>query len=123
MSQKIIKISIDEIYSKPPKNIHSTNKTNFYHFDNIWSLDILDLKEYGLEKNRGYWYILVVIDNFSSFGGTVALKSQNAETIKDSFEIIIRCAKRSLNSIETDWDEEFNIKIFQNSLNNNNLGQ
>ena len=46
----------------------------FSYIDIIGSLDILDLKDYGPEKNRGYRYILVVIDNFSKIGWTVPLK-------------------------------------------------
>ena len=51
MTQKNIKIFINEIFSKPPKNYYPTNKTDVYHIDDIWSLDILDLKDYGPENN------------------------------------------------------------------------
>ena len=53
MTQKNIKIFINEIYSKGPKKFYATNKTNVYYIDDIWSLDILDLKDYGPENNRG----------------------------------------------------------------------
>ena len=86
MAQKNIKIIINENYSKPPKKNYPTNKTDVYHIDDIWSLDILDLKDYGIENNRGYRYVLVIIDNFSKFGWAVPLKNKNAQTIKDSFE-------------------------------------
>ena len=69
---------IDEIYSKPPKKNYSTNKTDVCHNDHLWSLDILDFKNYGPEKTRRYRYVLVVIDNFSKFGLPVPLKSKNA---------------------------------------------
>ena len=69
MTQKNIKIFIKENYSKPPKKNFATNKTDVHHIDDIWSLDILDLKNYGAENNRGYRYVLVIIDNFSKFGG------------------------------------------------------
>ena len=74
MSQKSIKIFINEIYSKLPKKNYATNKTDVYHIDDTWSLDILDLKDYGPKNNRNYRYVLVVIDNFSKFGLTVPLK-------------------------------------------------
>ena len=44
MSQKNIKIFINEIFSKGPKMNYATNKTDVHHVDDIWSLDILDLK-------------------------------------------------------------------------------
>ena len=121
MTQKNIKIFINEIYSKPPKKNYSTNKTDVYHIDDIWSLDILDLKDYGPETNRGYRYVLVIIDNFSKFGWTSALKNKSAQTIKDSFENILISSKRSPNLIETDRGKEFYNNIFQDFLNKNNF--
>ena len=54
MRQKSLKKFIAEIYSKGPKKNYPTNKTDVYHIDDVWSLDILDLKDYGPESNRGY---------------------------------------------------------------------
>ena len=61
-------------------------QTDIYHFDGIWSLDILDPEDYGPENNRRYRYALVTIDNFSKYGWTIPLKSKNAGTIKDSWK-------------------------------------
>ena len=121
MTQKNIKIFINEIYSKPPKKYYATNKTDVYHIDDIWSLDILDLKDYGPENNRGYRYVLVIIDNFSKFGWTVPLKNKNAQTIKNSFENILVNSKRKPNLIESDRGKEFYNIIFQDFLNKNNI--
>ena len=121
MTQKNIKIFINEIYSKPPKKNYATNKTDVYHIDDTWSLDILDLKDYGPENNRGYRYVLVTIDNFSKYGWTVPLKNKNAQTIKDSFENILISSKRKPNLIESDGGKEFYNNIFQDFLNKNNI--
>ena len=121
MSQKNIKIFINEIYSKPPKKYYPTNKTDVYYIDDIWSLDILDLKDYGPENNRGYRYVLVTIDNFSKFGWTIPLKNKNAQTIKDSFENILTNSKRKPNLVESDRGKEFYNNIFQDFLNKNNI--
>ena len=121
MTQKNIKIFINEIYSKPPKRNYATNKTDVYFINDIWSLDILDLKDYGPKNNRGYRYVLVVIDNFSKFGWTVPLKNKNAQTIKDSFENILINSKRKPNLIESDRGKEFYNNIFQDFLNKNDI--
>ena len=76
------KMFIIENFSKPPKKNYATNKTDVYHMDDLWSLDILDLIDYSPENNRGYRYVLVIIDNFSKFGWTVPLKNENAPTKK-----------------------------------------
>ena len=121
MTQKNIKIFINEIYSKPPKKNYITNKTDVYYIDDIWSLDILDLKDYGPENNKGYRYILVTIDNFSKYGWTIPLKNENGQTIKDSFENILISSKRKPNLIESDRGKEFYNNIFQDFSNKNNI--
>ena len=85
-TQKTIKFFIHEIYSKPPKLNYTTNKTDVYHIDDIWSLELLDLKYCGPENNRGQIFVLVVIDNFSKFDWTAPLKTKNDQTITNSFE-------------------------------------
>ena len=121
MTRKDIKTFIKEIYSRGRKKNYATNKTNVYHFDDIWSMDILDLKDYGPENNRNHRYVLVIIDNFSKFGWTIPLKNKNAQTIKDSFKNILMSSKRKPNLIETDRGREFYNNIFQDFLNKNNI--
>ena len=121
MTQKIIKIFINEIYSKPPKSNYVTNKTDVYHIDDTWSLDILDLKDYGPENNKYFRYVLVIKDNLSKFGCTVPLRKKNAQTIKDFFENILISSKRKPGLTETDRGKEFYTTIFQDFSNKNNI--
>ena len=121
MTQKNIKIFINEIYSKPPKKNYITNKTDVYHIDDIWSLDILELKDYGPENNRGYRYVLVIVDNFSKYGWTIPLKNKNARTIKNSSENNLIISKRYPNLIESDRGKEFYNIMFQDFLNKNDI--
>ena len=95
MTQKNNKLFINEISSKPPKKNYATNQTDVYHIDDIWSLDITDLKDYGPEDNKGYRYVLVILDDYSKLGWTVLLKNKNAQTIKDSFENILISSKKN----------------------------
>ena len=117
MTQKTVKIFTNEIYSKPPKRNYSTNKTDVYHIDSIWSLDILDLKDYGHENNRGYRYVLVIIDNFSKFGWITPLKNKNLQTIEDFFENILISSNRRPNLIETDRGKFFYNNFFSRFFN------
>ena len=121
MTQKNIKIFINEIYFKPPKKNYVTNKTDVYQIDEISSLDILDLKDYDPKNNRVYRNVLVIIDNFSKFGFTVPFKNKNSQSIKDSFENILIRSKRKPNLIKTDRGKEFYNNIFQDFLNKNNI--
>ena len=74
MSQKAIEFFLDENYSKASTKNYPTKKTDVYYIDDSWSLDILDLRDYGLGNNRIYRYVLVVIDNFSKSGWTIFFK-------------------------------------------------
>ena len=121
MTHKNIKIFINEIYSKGPNKNYITNKTDVYHIDDTWSMDILDLKNYGPENNRGYRYVLILIDGFSKFGWTTALKNKSAQTIKDYFENILSSSKRKPKLIETDRGKDFYNNMFQDFLNKNNI--
>ena len=78
----------------------------------------LDLKGNGPEKNRGYRYVLVIIDNFLKIGFTIPLKNKNAQTIKDSFEKTLISSKRKPNLIELDRVREFYNNIFQDLQKN-----
>ena len=102
MTKKNNKIFVNEIYSKANKKIYPTNNTDVFHFDDIWSLDTLDPKNYGPENNKWYRYVLVIIVSFSKFGFTVPLKNKNAQTIKDSFEKNLINSKRKPNLIESE---------------------
>ena len=120
MTLKNIKIFINEIYSKPPEKNYSTNKTDVYHIDDILSLDILGLKDYGAENIRGYRYVVVIIDSFSKFSWTAPLKKK-AHTLKDSFENIILSSKRKPGLIESDRGKKLYSNIFQDFPNKNKI--
>ena len=119
--ENLTKIFIDEIYSKPPKKNYPTKKTIIKSIDDTWSSDLLDMNDYGPENNKGYRYILVVIDNISKFGWTIPLKYKHAQSITDSFSQIIKTSRRKPNLLETGDGKEYVNKIFNEFLNNNNI--
>ena len=121
MKKDLTKIFIDEVYSKPPKKNYPTNKTLIKSIDDTWSSDLLDMNDYGPKNNKGYRYILVVIDNFSKFGWTIPLKNKFSQSIKDAFSEIIKSSNRKPNLLETDDGKEYVNKIFNEFLNNNKI--
>ena len=121
MTQKTNKIIINEICSTPPKTNNATNKRDVYHIDVIWSLDMIDFKDYGPENNRGYRFALVIIDNFCKFGWTVPLKNKIAQTIKDSFKNLLINSKRKQSFLEGDRITGFYNSFFQHFWNQNNI--
>ena len=102
MTQKSFRTFKDEIYLKAPEKNYVINKTDVCHIDDNWSSDLLDLKDYGPQDNRGYRDVLVMIENFSKFGGIVPLKIENAQTIQDTLEKILESPKRKPKIFESD---------------------
>ena len=90
MKKDLTKIFISEIYSKPTKKIFPTNKTIIKSIDDTWSSDLLDMNDYGIKNNKGYRYILVVIDKFSKIGWTIPLKNKYAQSITDAFSQVVK---------------------------------
>ena len=117
----LIKIFINEIYSRPPNKNYETNKTMIKSIDDTWSSDLLDMNDYGIKNNKGYRYILNVVDNFSRFGWTIPLKNKYAQSITDAFSQIIKTSRRKPNLLETDDGKEYVNKIFNEFLNNNKI--
>ena len=114
-----IKIFFEEKYSKPPKKTYPTNKIVYNHIDEIWSIDLADMVDYKISNNKGFRYIFVIIDNFSTFLLCVRLK--NSQTITNEFSNILTTSKRSPLKIESDRGAEFYSSIFQNFLKHKNF--
>ena len=121
MTQKSVKIFINEIYSQGPEKIYNTIEKDVYHIDNIWTLNILDLKVYGPENKRSCRCVLVLIDRISNFGWAVAIRNKDAITLKNNLQKILLNSKRKQNLGESDQRTELYKNIFRNFLNNTNF--
>ena len=77
-----------------PVRIHfKRNPVLVNSIDQIWQADLADVSNLSKE-NRGYKYLLTVIDVFSKFSFVVALKNKSATAVKKAFEHIFAIRKR-----------------------------
>lgn len=53
--------------------------------DEIWASDLVEMQKFT-KWNKGYCYLLMVIDVFSKYGWIVPLKDKRGETIAQAFE-------------------------------------
>ena len=116
-----IKIFVDEIYNTPTKKFYPTNKIIYNHFDEIWSIDLVDMIDYKISNNKGYRYIFIIIDNFSKYLWSVPLKNKSSKTITNEFSNILTTSKRKPIKMESDRGTEFYNSIFQNFLKSKNI--
>ena len=102
VKRDLIKIFIDEIYSKAPKKNYPTNKILYNHIDEIWSVDLADMNDYKISNNKGYRYIFIIIDNFSKFLWAIPLKNKYSQSITNEFSNILTTSKRKPLKLESD---------------------
>ncbi|PFX14258.1 putative uncharacterized transposon-derived protein F54H12.3 [Stylophora pistillata] len=55
--------------------------------DEIWSSDLVEMQKFA-KWNKGYRYLLMVLDVFSKYGWIVPLKNKKGESVAESFEKI-----------------------------------
>ena len=119
--KELTKISNNETYSKAPKENYPTNKILYNHIDEIWSIDLADMIDYKISNNKGFRYLLVIVDNFSKFLSCIPLKKKYSQTITQEFSKILTTSKRNSLKIESDRGSEVYNNKFQNFLKTKNI--
>ena len=57
--------------------------------DDIWCSDLVDMQKLS-KWNKGYKYLLMVLDLFSKYGWIVPLKTQTGLEVSKAFESILK---------------------------------
>ena len=53
--------------------------------DAIWAADLVDMQSFS-KNNKGYKYILMIIDVFSKFGWAIPLKTKTGPEVTEAFQ-------------------------------------
>ena len=72
--------------------------------DDIWAADLVEMQSFS-KSNKGYKYILMVIDVFSKFGWAVPLKTKTGLAVEDALRKIFK--KNEPAMLWTDKGKEF----------------
>ena len=72
--------------------------------DKIWAADLVDMSAFSRD-NRGFKFILSIIDVFSKYGWLVPLKDKKGATVRDAFRKIFK--ERVPEKLWTDKGKEF----------------
>ena len=82
--------------------------------DNIWSVDLADMQLLS-KFNKGFRFLLCVIDIFSKYAWDIPLKDKKGISIVNAFQIILKESNRKPNKIWVDKASEFyNSILFKN---------
>lgn len=103
---------IQELH-KPARRKYPRRKTIIKGLDDLWQADLAEYQKFS-GQNRGYKFILVIIDCFSMFVWTVALKDKSASSIANAFNHLLKYGtKRQPKNLQTDNGKEFYSKQFE----------
>ena len=80
---------------KPSRKKFQRRRVVSLFVDHIWATDLLDLQRYS-RVNKGYKYILVVVDVFSKYAWLKALKTKKGVEVAKAFKEIIRNSNNNI---------------------------
>jgi len=88
--------------------------------DDLWQADLIDMQ--SLRKyNKGYNYVLLVMDCFSKYAWAEPLKSKNKLDVTRAFEHILSLSNRKPVNLQTDSGTEFYNNTFQTLMRRYNI--
>lgn len=119
--------SHDWLQSQRAYTLHKSRRLNFrrnkYSLTNIgdfWQADLMDMQSLS-RKNKGYKYILAVIDCFSKYGWCVPIKKKQPDDVLTAFKKILDNCRYKPRNLHTDKGREFINKPFQEFLAHNDI--
>lgn len=110
---------VEELH-KPARKTFKRRKVFCKGFDDLWQIDLIDMQDYA-RINAGYKYILLVIDCYSRFVWTQALKNKTGRHVATGFKKILKRDKRTPNNVQSDKGTEFYNTSFSKVTNQYNI--
>src|SRR5207245_4006666 len=93
---------------------------NVFGIDDTWGAGLVEMQELSKE-NKGYRYMLNVIDIFSKYAWSIPLKDKKGTTVLDAFQKIVKISDRIPKHIWVDEGKEFYNKDITGWLKENNI--
>ena len=78
----------DELHT-PIKRNFTRRRVITNHIDEIWASDLVEMQQFS-KWNKGYRYLLMIIDVFSKYGWIVPLKDKKGESVTEAFKTIFK---------------------------------
>lgn len=86
----------------------------------MWGCDLVEMQEWNYQ-NKGFRYMLNIIDVFSKYAWSIPLKDKKGTTVAQSFKYIVKQSGRIPKHIWVDKGKEFYNKNMNDWLQENNI--
>ena len=107
----------DELH-KPITQNFKKRKVHSSYRDNMWGIDLTDMQLFS-KFNKGFRFLLCVIDIFSKYAWVIPLKDKKGISIVNAFQKISKESNRNPNKIWFDKRMEFYNNYFHKWLRDN----
>lgn len=94
---------------KPARKNYTRRHVNVYNKNDLWQADLVEMIHYS-KQNKGYKYILCVIDCFTKYAWAIPLKSKTGVEVSKAMSKIL--TTRSPKLLQVDNGKEFYNKTF-----------
>lgn len=99
---------------KPARKNFPRRRVIMIGIDNLWQADLAEMGNHASE-NKGFKFILLVMDTFSKFGWAEPIKNKTGEEVTKAFQKILNKGRAPKN-LQTDNGKEFYNKHFQSLM-------
>ena len=106
-----MKVVVDELH-KPARRNYLCRKYDIRGVDETWQADLVEMQSYA-RVNKGYRYMLTVIDIFSKYSWVISVKKKTGEDVTAAIKSVLRESGRVPKNLHTDRGKEFYNKNFQ----------
>ena len=86
---------------KPIRRKFPKRKVFAKNVDDIWAADLVEMGKLS-KFNKGYKYLLTVIDVFSKYGWIIALKNKTGDSVASALRLIFKQDGRKPTRLWTD---------------------
>lgn len=111
MKPSEVKLGIVQELHRPARRNFIRRKTVIKGFSDLWQIDLAEMQPYATQ-NKGYRYILVVIDCYSKFVWAKPIKHKNGEEVTKAMQDIFRKARYTPTNLQSDNGTEFYNRTF-----------
>ena len=109
---------VEELH-KPARRNYQRRKFDLRDIDETWQADLVEMIPYAY-KNKGYKYLLTVLDTLSKFAWAIPIKQKSGKDVSKSMESIFQEGRIPKN-LQTDRGKEFYNKNFQDLMERYNV--
>lgn len=100
-----------ELHAKPGKKHYPTRHVVSNYKDEVWSMDLVDMREWA-DDNDEYKWMLNAVDVYTRYAMSEPVKSKTAKDVFEAFQAILERTARQPHKLWVDEGKEFHNNLF-----------